>query len=123
MTFPAATLEDRLNILRESDGFLCAGYRTGQGDDPAGYRQSAKNRRNNGSSRQSALPFGILRNCRAVLFVESYYCRGQMPRVSSRGAAVAHLKAKTRARLDDSCSPGVQQLSEKAVIQARSQAG
>jgi hypothetical protein len=52
MTFPAASLEDRLNVLRESDGFLRAGGRAGQGNDPAGYGQSTKNRRNNGSPRQ-----------------------------------------------------------------------
>src|SRR5262245_52789905 len=72
----------------------CALDAAGQGDDaPVGYGQSTKNRRNDGSPHQ-------------------------MP-----SFRIQPLKTETRARLNDPCSAGAQQLPEKGVVKARSQAG
>ena len=111
MTFPATTLEDGLNVLRERDRFLCAGRGAGQSDDPAGYGQSTKNRRKNGSPRQVPSLWDTAK-LRAVLLSNN-----------TIAALIWTLEIETRAPLDDPCSPSAQQLSKKAVVKARSQAG
>src|SRR5262249_30636800 len=48
----AAILQNRLNVLCVRNFSLCTGQSAGQSDDPAGYRQSAHYRGDNGSLAQ-----------------------------------------------------------------------
>ena len=47
MAFPAAILQNRLNVLREGDRFLRTRQRAGQGDHSADHHQSANHRGDN----------------------------------------------------------------------------